>query len=419
MVKEDTISIETRGYSIISVAQVRTLRYILCKDNTCCVGSDRERGKMNKNGTDVGIASTNGEERMDRVGKNDHDGINRTSAVGVVNEQEIIKAIMVAEGVNNPALARMIGIDRNSVWQRLNSQRRMSVPMLVEMALALSYRVVVEPKIKNVHGTDGEVVRVREMFEVGGKIDNDLGLGSSLTRTNHDLFEMDEKEYEPSDPRGEYLETTNEAEIVKLIMAAESVNNTGLANMIGIDRNAVWQRLNNQKRMSVAIFEEMLRALGYRLIVEPMVKYVYGTDGEIVRIRKKFEVGGRADNDLGLGSSLTKTHHDVFEMNEKNTNHADDYGGRSDYIGTVGEVEILKEIMVAEDVNTPALAHMLGVDRNTIRARLDGQRLMSVAVFEEMLRVLGYRLVVEPVVKNVYGADGEVVRTREKYEVKG
>jgi hypothetical protein len=189
--------------------------------------------------------------------------------------------------------------------------------------------------------------------------------------------------------------------------------------MIGIDRNAVWQRLNNQKRMSVAIFEEMLRALGYRLIVEPMVKYVYGTDGEIVRIRKKFEVGGRADNDLGLGSSLTKTHHDVFEMNEKNTNHADDYGGRSDYIGTVGEVEILKEIMVAEDVNTPALAHMLGVDRNTIRARLDGQRLMSVAVFEEMLRVLGYRLVVEPVVKNVYGADGEVVRTREKYEVKG
>ena len=44
---------------------------------------------------------------------------------------------------------------------------------------------------------------------------------------------------------------------------------------------------------------------------------------------------------------------------------------------------------------------------------------MSVAMFEEMLRVLGYRLVVEPVVKNVYGTDGEIVRVREKYEVRG
>ncbi|NLZ67141.1 MAG: helix-turn-helix transcriptional regulator [Clostridiaceae bacterium] len=377
---------------------------------------------MDKNGTDVGIAGTNGEECMDRGGKISHDGTDRTSAVGVVNEQEIIKAIMVAEGVNNPALARMIGIDRNSVWQRLNSQRRMSVPMLVEMALALSYRVVVEPRIKNVHGTDGEIVRVREKFEVGGKIDNDLSLGSFFNRTHHDVFEMNEKNTDYADDcggRGKYIGTVDEAEILKNIMVAENVNNPALARMIGVDRNTIWARLNGQRRISVALYDEMLRALGYRLIVEPMVKYVYGTDGEIVRIRKKFEVGGRVDNDLGLGSSLTKTHHDVFEMNEKNTNHADDYSGRSDYIGTIGEVEILKEIMVAEDVNTPALAHMLGVDRNTIWARLNGQRLMSVAVFEEMLRVLGYRLVVEPVVKNVYGADGEVVRTREKYEVKG
>lgn len=92
--------------------------------------------------------------------------------------------------------------------------------------------------------------------------------------------------------RGKYIGTVDEAEILKDIMLAEGVNNTALARLLGVDRNAIWQRLNNQRRMSVAMFEEMLRVLGYRLVVEPVVKNVYGTDGEIVRVREKYEVRG-------------------------------------------------------------------------------------------------------------------------------
>ena len=102
-----------------------------------------------------------------------------------------------------------------------------------------------------------------------------------------------------------------------------------------------------------------------------------------------------------------------------NAEAVNDCGGRSKFIGTVDEAEILKDIMLAEGVNNTALARLLGVDRNAIWQRLNNQRRMSVAMFEEMLRVLGYRLVVEPVVKNVYGTDGEIVRVREKYEVRG
>jgi predicted DNA-binding protein (UPF0251 family) len=102
-----------------------------------------------------------------------------------------------------------------------------------------------------------------------------------------------------------------------------------------------------------------------------------------------------------------------------NAEAVNDCGGRGKFIGTVDEAEILKDIMLAEGVNNTALARLLGVDRNAIWQRLNNQRRMSVAMFEEMLRVLGYRLVVEPVVKNVYGTNGEVVRTREKYEVRG
>ena len=92
--------------------------------------------------------------------------------------------------------------------------------------------------------------------------------------------------------RGKFIGTVDEAEILKDIMLAEGVNNTALARLLGVDRNAIWQRLNNQRRMSVAMFEEMLRVLGYRLVVEPVVKNVYGTDGEIVRVREKYEVRG-------------------------------------------------------------------------------------------------------------------------------
>ena len=87
------------------------------------------------------------------------------------------------------------------------------------MALCIKLQSGCRPKSRT-YMVPGEVVRVRRCLRLG-KNRCDLGLGSSLTRTNHDLFEMDEKEYEPSDPRGEYLETTNEAEIVKLIMWQE------------------------------------------------------------------------------------------------------------------------------------------------------------------------------------------------------
>ena len=102
-----------------------------------------------------------------------------------------------------------------------------------------------------------------------------------------------------------------------------------------------------------------------------------------------------------------------------NAEVVNDCGGRGKFIGTVDEAEILKDIMLAEGVNNTALARLLGVDRNAIWQRLNNQRRMSVAMFEEMLRVLGYRLVVEPVVKNVYGTNGELLRTRLKYEGRG
>jgi hypothetical protein len=117
---------------------------------------------------------------------------------------------------------------------------------------------------------------------------NENGMASK----KYDPTDRTVKKYDPADPRGEYLETTNEADIIKSIMASEGTNNPAMGYMLGIDRNAVWQRLNNQRRMSVPMLVEMAHALGYRVVIEPVVKNVYGTNGEVVRTREKYEVRG-------------------------------------------------------------------------------------------------------------------------------
>jgi hypothetical protein len=113
-----------------------------------------------------------------------------------------------------------------------------------------------------------------------------------MASKKYDPTDRTVKKYDPADPRGEYLETTNEADIIKSIMASEGANNPAMGYMLGIDRNAVWQRLNNQRRMSVPMLVEMAHALGYRVVIEPVVKNVYGTNGEVVRTREKYEVRG-------------------------------------------------------------------------------------------------------------------------------
>ena len=75
------------------------------------------------------------------------------------------------------------------------------------------------------------------------------------------------------------------------ILIEEGMKKFHLARRIDLTPNAVWQRLHNQNDMGVDVFREMASALGYRLVLEPDVKNVVDSDGNIVRSRKKFEVG--------------------------------------------------------------------------------------------------------------------------------
>lgn len=58
-------------------------------------------------------------------------------------------------------------------------------------------------------------------------------------------------------------------EIVKMLMEEETVTNAQLANKLGITQATVWARLNNQtaKDFSLTVFNEMLGALGYEIVI--------------------------------------------------------------------------------------------------------------------------------------------------------
>lgn len=83
-----------------------------------------------------------------------------------MREQDAIKAILDAENVRRPELGQRMGLSADAVWQRLHNQKGLSVSVLVEMASALGYKLVLEPVVKTVTDADGNVVRRREKIEV-------------------------------------------------------------------------------------------------------------------------------------------------------------------------------------------------------------------------------------------------------------
>lgn len=61
----------------------------------------------------------------------------------------------------------------------------------------------------------------------------------------------------------------NSREIVCSIYQKSGLTNAEYANLLGISRQAVWDRINTMKAkdMTVSIFSEMVSALGYSVFV--------------------------------------------------------------------------------------------------------------------------------------------------------
>lgn len=63
--------------------------------------------------------------------------------------KDIIKAIMETKGVSNATLANRLSITQQALWDRLNNKKAtkdLSTAVLVDMAAALDYKVVVVPR---------------------------------------------------------------------------------------------------------------------------------------------------------------------------------------------------------------------------------------------------------------------------------
>ena len=61
-------------------------------------------------------------------------------------------------------------------------------------------------------------------------------------------------------------------EIVKEIMKKQDKKNAEFADMLNISPNALWDRLNNTrnaKDLSVSKLNDMLRLLGYKILIVP------------------------------------------------------------------------------------------------------------------------------------------------------
>ena len=63
-------------------------------------------------------------------------------------------------------------------------------------------------------------------------------------------------------------------EIVKTIMKQQEISNAELAHKVGIKPTAMWDRLNNtnSKDMNIAVLNDMLRTLGYKIQIVPFNK---------------------------------------------------------------------------------------------------------------------------------------------------
>lgn len=71
--------------------------------------------------------------------------------------RQIIKTIMVNEGVTNAQMANRLNISQATVWDRLNNKKgRKDIPtsLLDEMLKVLDYKIVIVPYNKRV--LDGE-----------------------------------------------------------------------------------------------------------------------------------------------------------------------------------------------------------------------------------------------------------------------
>lgn len=63
-------------------------------------------------------------------------------------------------------------------------------------------------------------------------------------------------------------------ETILKIMGDQGKTKADLAGSLGISQAALWDRLESQKKKSITVrkFNEMLRALGYELVVMPRSK---------------------------------------------------------------------------------------------------------------------------------------------------
>ena len=69
-----------------------------------------------------------------------------------MNEKELIKEIMLKEGIGNAQLAKRIGITTQAMWDRLNNPKNKSLMISVASQIlnAMDYKLVIVPSDKTV-----------------------------------------------------------------------------------------------------------------------------------------------------------------------------------------------------------------------------------------------------------------------------
>jgi hypothetical protein len=69
---------------------------------------------------------------------------------------EAISAVMAAKGETNASLGKRIGKTSAAMWDRLN-KKNVGVPLMVEMARAMNYKVLLVPDDKPVREGEYEL----------------------------------------------------------------------------------------------------------------------------------------------------------------------------------------------------------------------------------------------------------------------
>jgi len=63
-----------------------------------------------------------------------------------MNAQDIVKALMEEQGVNQTTMGKRIGTQQKAVWANLYKQKKISTDKMVQMLDALDYELVAQPK---------------------------------------------------------------------------------------------------------------------------------------------------------------------------------------------------------------------------------------------------------------------------------